>query len=288
MSVRVGLMVLAILVLPVVQASGARAAVPQGAVEFQDGSGNSIASVMPDQRVRIYVKDETLGSLDYCIATWTNLPATVPANQPLSLSTGAPHSDVYSLNEGCAYDRDTPSNTPLNLGSGELAYVDDVPTLVGCCPDSTDQIALFTDADLGSTIEFDFNFDRIDSYDASAKRVRVFSESDPSGEWIAIDEVASETDSSPDPKSSLFLGKVTLSPDPQSSEAGDGTVRVQPEDEVTVGYYQADGTTLISSDVVMVEAPPVPGVTGVGLTVLAGLLAVAVAFRMLKRQRAWS
>ena len=223
MSVRVGLVVLAILVLPVVQASGARAAVPQGAVEFQDGSGSSIVSVMPDQRVRIYVKDETLGSLDYCIATWTNLPATVPANQPLSLSTGAPHPDVYELNEGCLFDRQTPSNTPIIISSGDTADVNGVPTLV-CCPDWVDQVTLNTNADAGNTIEFEFIFDQIDSYDASAKRVRVFSESDPSGEWIAIAEVASETDASPAPKSSLFLGEVTLSPDPQSSEAGDGTV----------------------------------------------------------------
>ena len=287
-SVPVGPILLAVLILSVVQISEADAAVPEGAVEFQDGAGNAIDSVKSDARLSIYMRDKALNTLGTCTATWTELPVQVPANQLLSLSTGAPYSEVYSLNDGCAYDRDTPSNTPLNLVSGELAYVDDVPTLVGCCPDSTDQIALFTAADSGSTIEFDFNFDRIDSYDASAKRIRVFSDSDPSGEWIAIAEVASETDASPAPKSSLFLGEATLSPDPQTNQAGDATVWIKPGDEVTVGYYKEDGTTLISSDVVTVEAPPVPGVTGVGLAVLAGLLALAVAFRMLKRQRAWS
>ena len=57
---------------------------------------------------------------------------------------------------------------------------------------------------------------------------------------------------------------------------------------MTVGYYKEDGTTLISSDVVTVEAPPVPGVTGVGLAVLAGLLIAAVAFRMPRSKRARS
>ena len=65
-------------------------------------------------------------------------------------------------------------------------------------------------------------------------------------------------------------------------------VWVKPGDEVTVGYYEADGTTLISSDTVMIKAPPVPGVTGVGLAVLAGLLAAAAAFRILRSGRARS
>ena len=144
------------------------------------------------------------------------------------------------------------------------------------------------DVDMGSTLIFEFNFNLVNSYDAMAQRVKVFSESDTSGEWIAISEVTSETDSTSAPKSGLFLGETTLSPDSQTSEAGDATVWVKPGDEVTVGYYEADGTTLISSDTVMVEAPPVPGVTGVGLAVLAGLLAAAVAFRILRNGRARS
>ena len=293
-SVPVGPILLAALVLSVVQISEADAAVPEGAVEFQDGAGNAVDSVKPDQRLKIYVRDKSLNTLGTCTATWTELPATVRGMQQdeLSLSTGAPHSEVYSLNEGCAYDRETPSNTPFALGSNELADVDLpdggwVPVLVVCCPD-TDHIEFQTNVDTGSTITFEFNFNRVDSYDVSDQRVKVFSESDSSGEWIAISEVASETDASPALKSSLFLGEATLSPDTQTNQAGDATVWVQPGDEVTVGYYEEDGATLISSDAVMVEAPPVPGVTGVGLAVLAGLLAAAAAFRVLRSERARS
>ena len=184
-----------------------------------------------------------------------------------------------------------PSKTPFALGSGETADVD-LPdggytmVLVTCCLNTADRVGFFTDVDEGSTIYYEFNFDRVNSYDASDERVKVFSESDTTGEWIAVSEVASETDDTAAPKSGLFLGETTLSPD--TNQAGDGKVFVSPGDEVTVGYYESDGTTLISSDTVMVEAPPVPGVTGVGLAVLAGLLAAAVAFRILRSGRARS
>lgn len=286
---------LAAMVLSLVQISEADAAVPGGAVEFQDGAGNAVDSVKPDQRLKIYVRHESLNTLGSCTATWTELSSTIPANQLLNLSTGAPYSDEYSLDEGCAYDLETPANTPFALGPDERAEIElpeDAPldyaeALVVCCPD-TDQMQMQFEVDMGSTLIFEFNFNRVDSYAASAQRVRVFSESDTSGEWIAISEVASETDSTPAPKSGLFLGETTLSPDTQTNQAGDATVWVQPGDEVTVGYYEEDGATLISSDAVMVEAPPVPGITGVGLAVLAGLLAAAAAFRILRSGRARS
>ena len=288
--VSVGPIALAVLVLSVAQISDADAAVPEGTVEFQDGAGNAVDSVESDEGLKVYVRHDSLNTTDSCTATWTELSATVLANQRLNLSTGAPHSDEHSLSTECAYDEDTPANTPSALGSGETADID-LPdggftlVLVTCCPD-TDQIEFFTDVDMGSTITFEFNFNLVNSYDASAQRVKVFSASDSSGEWIAVSEVTSETDSTPAPKSSLFLGEATLSPD--TNQAGDGKVFVSPGDEVTVGYYEADGTTLISSDTVMVEAPPVPGVTGVGLAVLAGLLAAAVAFRIFRSGRARS
>ena len=291
-SVSVGPILVTILILSVVQIPEADAAVPEGAVEFQDGAGNAVDSVKPDEQLKIYVRHESLNSTDSCTVTWTELSATVPANQRLNLSTGAPHSDEHSLSAGCAYDEVTPANTPFALGSGETADVD-LPgggftlVLVTCCPD-TDQVAFFTDVDMGSTITYTFNFHRVNSYDSSAQRVRVFSDSDSSGEWIAISEVTSETDSTPAPKSGLFLGETTLSTDSQTNQAGDGTVWVQPGDNVTVEYYETDSTTLISSDSAMVEATPVPGVTGAGLVVLAGLLAAAVAFRILRSGRARS
>ena len=288
-SVPVGPIALAVLVLSVAQISDADAAVPEDDVEFQDGAGNAVDEVKSDAGLKVYVRDDELNTKANCTATWTDLKATLTPQQSLSLSTATPHADAPSLSDGCAYDQDTPANTPFALGSGETAEVD-LPgggytfVLVTCCIDTVDRVGFFTDIDMGSTIYYDFEFDLVNSYDASDERVKVYSESDTTGEWIAISEVASETDDTAAPKSGLFLGEVTLSPD--TDQAGDGMVFVNPGDEVTVGYYQEDGNPLISSDTATVEAAPVPGVTGAGLAVLAGLLAAAAAFRILKSGRA--
>ena len=122
--VSVGPIALAVLVLSVAQISDADAAVPEGAVEFQDGAGNAVDSVESDEGLKVYVRDDSLNTTDSCTATWTELSSAIPANQLLNLSTGAPHSDDYSLDDGCAYDLETPANTPFALGSGELAEIE--------------------------------------------------------------------------------------------------------------------------------------------------------------------
>ena len=227
-SVSVGPMLLAVLVLSVAQIPEAdAAAVPEDAVEFQDGAGNAVDEVKSDAGLKIYVRDESLNTTDSCTATWTELSSAIPANQLLNLSTGAPHSDDYSLDDGCAYDLETPANTPFALGSGELAEIElpeDNPlvyaeALVVCCPD-TDQMQMQFDVDMGSTLIFEFNFNLVNSYDASDERVKVYSDSDTTGEWIAVSEVASETDDTAAPKSGLFLGEVTLSPDTNQRGTG--------------------------------------------------------------------
>ena len=260
--------------------TGLWAEVGEDSVEFQDGSGNAVQSFTPGQTSSFYVKDTGLTTVGTCTATWTTLPAEVQAGVFLSLATGQPHPGVYGLNQGCDYDRAVPANTPFKLGSGQTAAVDGVPTLVTCRVGSPDQLALFTDADAGSMVQFTFNFDQRDSYATTTHRVRVFSESDPSGDWLSIAEVAGESDASASPTSALYLGQVSLSAIQASTQTGDGAVWVQPGDVVSVVYYEADGVTVVSSDTAQVQAAPVPGVTGLALAALAGLFAVALTWRL--------
>ena len=63
----------------------------------------------------------------------------------------------------------------------------------------------------GDRLEVRYYFHVVDSYDADDARARVVGESDSYGEWVAISEVVSETDSSPSATSNLFLGKVNVS-----------------------------------------------------------------------------
>ena len=262
------------------QRSGLLAPVEDDSVEFQDGAGNAVQSFTPGQTAALYVKDAGLTTLGTCTATWTALPAKVSAGALLSLATGQPHPEVYSLNEVCGYDQASPANTPLKLQPAQTATVDGVPTLVTCCLNSPDEIALFTDADATSTVQFTFEFDRRDSYDAASHRLRVFSDSDPTGEWVAIAEVAGEADASASPTSALFLGQVTLSASAGAAQAGDEAIWVQPGDTVSVVYYEADGATEISSDTAAVKAALVPGLGGLALAVLAGLFVAALTLRL--------
>ena len=117
MSVRFAISSLTVGVLVVVgsPASGGMtwAAVAAGAVEFQDGAGNTRVSVEPGETVFLYVNDPGLGTARTGTATWAGLPSGVPANTWWSLATGAPHAGVYALGQGTSYDSDTPSSTPL-------------------------------------------------------------------------------------------------------------------------------------------------------------------------------
>lgn len=265
---------------------GLSALVEEDSVEFQDGAGNVVQSFTPGQTAALYVKDAGLTTLGTYTATWAALPAKVPAGALLSLATGQPHPEVYSVSDGCAYDQASPANTPFKLRPAQTATVDGVSTLVTCCLSSPYEIALFIDADATSTVQLVFEFDRRDNYVATSHRVRVFSDSDSGGEWLAVAEVASEVDASASPTSSLYLGQVTLSSNAASSLTGDGAIWVQPGDTVGVVYYEADGVTEISSDTATVQAVPLPGLGGPALAVLAGFFVFALTLRLVAKAHA--
>lgn len=127
--------------------------------------------------------------------------------------------------------------------------------LVTCCEGSPDEIELFTDANAGSTVEVQFSFDVVDSYEPSASRLTVTSTSDPAGESTTISEVVGETNDAPSPTSGILSGDVLLSASQSALALGDGAVWVQDGDALTVAYYEADGTTIIDSHTISVDVP---------------------------------
>jgi hypothetical protein len=149
MSVRavvvLGAISLALSMAFVAQTSGyLPASVSEDMVEFQDGAGNSI---------------QPFSETGSCVATWTQISLKVAAETRWNLATGAPDPGSYKLNEGCLYDRTTPSNTPVSYNPVPKATVDGVSALVTCCPETPDEVALFTDANAGSTVVINFYFD---------------------------------------------------------------------------------------------------------------------------------
>ena len=257
------------------------AAVAAGAVEFQDGAGNTRAWVEPDETVFVYVSDAGLGTTQIGAATWSELPARVPANTWWNIATGAPHPAVYALGPETSYDRDIPSMTPI--ASVDTVSVDGVAYLPGYLDATAGKFTLLNDVSTSSSVVIGFTFDVVDVIPADQHRVRVISTSDAVGEWTAVSEVASETDPSASPVSGVFRGVIALSVDGAAIEPGDGAVRARQGDTLTLTYFQADGVTPISShsvSVVSTSAAEVPTGGWIALSVLAGALALAGLTRM--------
>ena len=257
------------------------AAVPQLGVEFQDGAGNAKDSAQAGETAIFYVRDAGLETVHAGTATWTDVPARVPANSWWSLATGAPHPDAYALSPGTSYDTSTPSNTPL--ASTPAASVNGVTFFLGGLNTAAGEFALLNAVNTSSSVVITFTFDIVDVYADSAHRVKVTSSSDDSGEWAAIKEVQSETDSSASPTSGLLRGEVGLSADAAAEAPGDGAVLARPGDTLTVTYYGPDGATSIATDQLQVVAgalAALPTADWVALSILAAAFALLATSRL--------
>ncbi len=262
-----------------------RADVPEGAVEFQDGSGNPVESITSAKRAVFYVRDPGLVTVPEATATWTDVPAQVAANSWWSLATGAPHPGSYALSPDSAYDTTAPSNSPLS--SVPSASVDGVTFLLGNLNAVTGDFALLNDVDASSSLVMVFSFDVVDLYPAASHRAKVTSTSDPGGEWVTLGEVAGETDSSSSPTSGLFRGEVAFSAHTASLESGNGIVWARPGDTLFVTYFGPDGETVLAADQVQVAAQPpasLPAAGWLSLTLLAGAFGLLGSLWMLGRR----
>ena len=271
----------AVLVVALAQGVGRLlAAVTEGSVEFQDGAGNTRQSFPPGEVAAFYLRDANLSTTTTSTATWTQVTEQVPKLTWWSLATGAPQAAVYALSADSAYDTTTPANTPLR--SVSTPKVNGVPQGLNDFNGLTGEFNLQFDVDASSILEVDFIFDVVDLYAASQHRASVTSTSDAAGEWVAIAEVMSETDTGSSPTSGLFRGEVALSGDVAASALGDMAVWVQPGDTLTVTYYDSDGATVIDTHQVTVDSPAltsVPSADWLPLALLAGVFAVAMAWR---------
>jgi hypothetical protein len=246
----------------------AHAEPPERMVEFQDGNGSAVVSVESGATAVFYVSDPGLSTVWPGSATWTEIPASVPANSWWSLATGAPHPGVFSiLADG--YSTSSPALTPLS--SVPAASADGLPWLISALDADAGKFALLNDVEAPSTVLVSFDFDIADQHSADERRVKVASGSDPEGEWLSLSEVVSGSDASPSPTSHLFRGEVLLSVEAASVGEGDGAVRVQPGDTVIVTYYEHGGLEVQSSHEVAV------GFSGVDLPVGGSLALLAMA-----------
>ena len=181
-----------------------------------------------------YISDNHLGTTKSCTVKWSGIGGDVEANSAWDVVSGSPYPSAFSSN-GCEYV----GSTPLALSPRARASVNGLEYQV-----SLDRwkglVSLFSDVDAGSTVEIRFHYEVVDSFAARMRRARVYSSSDRQGEWVAIHEVSSESDSSPDAASHLYRGQIRISEHPDSMAQGDGLVRVRSRSRLSVAYYDAD------------------------------------------------
>ena len=268
---------------------GLSAAVASEAVQFQDGSGNEKLTFLPGETAEFYLLDQALATTATSSATWTAPGFDVMSGTWWSLATGDPAPSVYELAASSLYDRDNPALTPLV--SPPTITVNGVPQFIGDFSSAAGQFKSLFQVNAGSTLKAVFEFDLVDSYSASANRVRVTSTSDVAGEWVSVGEVAGETDSSPVAASGVYRGSVTLSAEPSALSQGDGAVWAPQGDVLAVTYYGPTGSDVTGAHhAQVVGPPPVPGLgvhAHLALTALFALLIVGGWRLSLLRGNGW-
>ena len=238
------------------------------ALEVQ--SSFSQPSFDPDQTAVFHVADSSLDTLFSCAATWVDAdPAGVTwfaESTYWNIFSGEPAPSAFQGHgPNCAFvsTSATPlEDTPDLGGQPSQAIVNGVETSIEVFEaegEFAGDATLNIDVKSTSTVEIPFYFHAQNSYAPAAQRVRVTSVADPVGEWAALSEVASTTDSAAAVRSGVFRGSVELRADADATE-GDGVVRVDGVgDVVQLTYYGPSGQTAVSAASAQVGGlPPSP------------------------------
>ena len=202
-----------------------------------------------DGEIVFHVRDGSLSTIHSCIATWDGVRTDYEGYDADSfdLRTGAPESDVFSTSSNCSFDE----YSKMVAVPGPEAFVDGIATLVSYDPVNlaqTNKIQLYSDLEAGSRFEVRYYFNVVDAYDTSARRAHISTGSDTEGEWAALKEVVSETDSGSSATSNLFMGAAKVSGNPEAKGEGDGSVWMPRGELPTAAYLDEDGDVKATSD----------------------------------------
>ena len=209
-----------------------------------------------DGEIAFHVRDGSLGTIHSCVAIWDGVRSSYEGLDAVTfnLRAGAPESGVFSTSSGCSFNE----YSWIVADPAPEAFDDGVATLVSYDPVNfaeTTEFQLYADLEAGSRFEVRYYFHVVDTYDADAKRARITTSSDTEGEWVALTEVVSESDSAPSATSNLFQGNVGVSRNPDVKGEGDDKVWVPSGDTISVAYLNEDGVVKATSDT---SPPPIP------------------------------
>jgi len=230
--------------------------VVENTVEFGAATGADVTSAKPNSTSTIFIRDDALETTKSGTAVFSGIPASskffnIAGGAAGTTSVTATTTGVTRVLTATGYSTSSPSSTPL---TGNPTAVVDVSTsfVVGSTV-AAGTFELLVGASATTTATF--NYHTQDTYpgtDTALRRAKVISTSDPAGEWLTINEVASTTDATSNATSQLFSGIVFLSGDAATQGANSDGVWVQDGDTLTVQYYDSAGV-LVDSDTVIID-----------------------------------
>ena len=267
---------LILLLVPSVSGDRSASAAPittlaQDTAEWIDASSEIVKFYKPGDTAAFFIADDDLESTKSTTATWSTSTRVVAAGTTFSIPDGlvggtSASFGSYAIGAGSVYSTTSPATTPLV----SVPVVDVGPSggaLTGTAVTGHSATAgtftLFGAVPATNDVRATFNYHLIDTYPAdntgtvtsNENKAKVTSTSDPTGEWVTIDEVAALGATTPKSATSkIFGGQIILSSDAAATARNDLTVWVQDGDTLTLTYYASDHTTVIDSTTASIDA----------------------------------
>ena len=226
--------------------------------------------------VRFYINDSDLNKVQDGTTTYTGnagaaadntiaaavtieLDADEAATVDCDTDTGGNQACLGGVTDTAGYDSAANPKTALVANTLGVTVAGAVQTFaIDAQDDVNGTFSLAGNAVLTATNKLvaTYKFNSPQTYAAtagtSAKRVKVTSTSDSTGEWVQITEVASQSVTTAAIASNYFTGTLQVGSDATYATAADSTVWVQDGDTVTVTFYGAgtdsDGDGTIQDD----------------------------------------
>ena len=224
-------------------------------VEFAASDGNDVTSAKPNSTSTLLIRDDALETTKSGTAAFSGIPRNSKFfNIASGFAGSSPGSttDVTRVLTAPDYSTTSPWTTPLT-GNPTASVGGSSSFVVGSDVDAG-TFTLLVESSTTTTATFGYHTpDTYPGTDSALRRAKVISTSDPAGEWVTINEVASTTSATTaNATSKLFSGVMFLSGDAAKQGAGDNSVWVQDGDTLTAQYYDSAGA-LIDSDTVTID-----------------------------------
>ena len=233
-------------------------AVAEDDVEWAAANGDVISSIRPNVTGVFFIFDDALETTKSGTGTWSATTATVIGDL-FSLANGfikgASTTGTYVLTSDATNPYNTVDTSVTPLTGNPSITINGFSGVGAVASTTAGTFSLNNNTSQGDTVVAAFNYhirDVWDGQDASLRRAKVTSTSDPQGEWVTISEVASVGSSTASPTSRIFRGEIVLSSNAALQGTSNDDVWVQDGDTLTATYYNSAGA-IIDTDTVTVD-----------------------------------